>query len=167
MYLLSTFITPPPIHMYTIFCAYGREKEAEAAARCVSFASLAHLNSSPQLHLMTVEYYQRLLGFMVARDQRMREIVVRHRENIANDNDYFYRSDAHPMYSNIIVAAIQAGFEANPCVRVIEALGLVSSTRRFPLCSIKCKYNIDGLQRYAEALLKELVEMAESLPWVD
>jgi len=155
------------IHMYAIFCAYGREKEAEAAARRVSFASLAHLNSSPLLRLMTVEYYQRLLGFIVARDQRTREIVIRHREKIANDNDYVRYSDAHPMYSNIVVAAVQAGFEANPCVRVIEALGLVSSTHRFPLCSIKCKHSTGGLQRYAEALLKELVEMTESLPWVD
>jgi len=60
----------------------------------------------------------------------MREIVIQHREKITNYNDRFCRDDAHTMYSNIIVTAVQAGFEANPCVRVGEALGLVSGTYR-------------------------------------
>ena len=97
---------------------------------------------------------------MVSRDQTMREIVTQRRENITNYNDRFCPDDAHMMYSNIIVTAIQAGFEANPCVRVGEALGLVSSTHRFLLYRISCKYNTGKLQRYAEALPKELVGTA-------
>jgi len=167
-YLPSTCIIPPPIHMYAIFCACGREKEAEAAARRVSFASLAYLNSSPLLRFMTVEHYQRLVEFMVTRDQRMREIAAQHREDIAEDigGRHGCYSDVHKIYSGTIVAAIQAAFEADPCIRVAEALGLVSSTYRFS-CDINCRYNTGGLRSYAEELLKELVEMAESLPWVD
>ena len=73
-YLPSMCIDSPPIHIYAILCVCGRSRDAEAAARCVSFASLASL-SSPLLHLMTVEHYQRLVRFMVARDTEMRKIV--------------------------------------------------------------------------------------------
>ena len=166
-YLPSMCTTPSPIHMYAVFCACGREKEAEAAARRVSFASLAYLNSSPLLRFMTIEHYQRLIGFVVARGQRMREIVSRHREKIMEDGRHPCTDETHSIYSSTIVFPIQAAFEADPCVRVVEALGLVSSTNAFPPCISACRYNIRGLQEYAEGLLKELVEMAESLPWVD
>ena len=151
-YLPSTFVAPPSIHMYAIFCAYGREKEAEAAARRVSFTSLACLNPSPLVRLMTVEYYQRLLGSMVARDRRMREIVSRRREGIMDSGPGLCCDDAHRIYSSIMVVAVQAGFEADPCVRVAEELGLVSSVHALPLCRVDCKYNTSRLQRYAEAL---------------
>jgi len=164
-YLTPVCINPPPIHAYAIFCACGREKEAEAAARRVSFASLASL-SSPLLHLMTIDHYQRLVKFMVARDQKMREIAGKHQTDIANSRSFSCGSDVHRLYSGTIVATIQAAFEADPCVGVVEALGLVSgAASTFPLCSLKCKYGVCGLQKYAEGLLKELVEMVESLQW--
>ncbi|KAF9781556.1 hypothetical protein BJ322DRAFT_230354 [Thelephora terrestris] len=53
-YALSIPIDPPPIHLYVVFSACGREKEAEAAARRVPFTSLAVL-SGPLLPLMTVD----------------------------------------------------------------------------------------------------------------
>ena len=81
-YLPSTCITPPPIHTYAIFCARGREKEAEAAACRVSFASFVYLNSSPLLRFMTVGHHQRLVEFMVARDQGVREISTQHQKKM-------------------------------------------------------------------------------------
>ena len=156
--------------MYAVLCACGREKEAEAAARRISFASLAYLNSSPLLRFMTVEHYQRLIRFMVARDQRMREIVIQHQKHITSYHSSLRdcSNNVHQLYSSNIVAPIQDAFEADPCVRVVEALGLVSSAPfAFPLCEVSCRYNTSGLRKYAEGLLKELVEMAENLPWVD
>ena len=170
-YLPSTCTSPPPIHMYAVLCVCGREKETQAAARRVSFASLAHLNSCPLLRLTTAEHYQRLIQFMIARDQRTREIVSRHRTRIAGAHYRGCDTKAHTIYATDIVAPIQAAFEADPCVRVTEALALAASiTRTFTLCpsqSWQCNYNMAGLQEHAEGLLKELVEMAESLPWVD
>jgi len=165
--LPSVCINPSPIHAYAIFCACGREKEAEAAARRVPFASLASL-SNPLLRLMTIEQYQRLVGFVVARDQKMREIAGKHQKDIARNNSTSCADSAHRLYSGTIVATLQAAFEADPCVRVVEALGLVSSAPfTSPLCKVDCKYSIHGLRRYAEGLLNELVEMAEYLPWAD
>lgn len=170
-YLPSMWTNPLPIHIYAVMCACGREEEALTAARRVSFASLEHLNSSPLLHLMTVEHYQRLAMFMIARDRRIREIVSRHQKHIAVD--YTARCDphAHALYASYIVAPIQAAFKADPCVRVVEALGLVASdTHAFTLCSYAgCKFRCDlgVLRGYGEGLLKELVEMAENLPWAD
>ena len=170
-YLPSMCINPPPIHMYAASCACGRETEAQAAARRVSFASLAHLNSCPLLRLMTVEHYQRLIKFMIARDQRMREIVSRHRSHITNTCYSGCDTKANTIFANNILTSIQAAFEADPCLRVVEALGLAATTTStFTLCtssSHRCKHNMGGLQEYAEGLLKELVEMGETLSWVD
>ena len=166
-YLPSICVGTPPIYMYATLCACGREKEAEASARRVSFASLAYLNSSPLLNFMTAEHYQRLMSFMVARDRRMREIVRKRQGKIAEDSHYRCNlDDVHRLYSSTIVAAVQAAFEADPCLRVAEALGSVCSAPLTPpLCYTICKYNTKGLQKYVGELVKELVEMAESLPW--
>ena len=170
-YLPSMCISPPPIHMYAALCAYGREKEAQAAARRVSFVSLAHLNSCPLLRLMTVEHYQRLINFLIIRDRRMREIVSQRQNKIASDYGCNCNSHAYTLYADRITAWIQAAFEADPCVRAVEALGLVSSGAYvFTLCQsspCKCRHTMDALRWHAGDLLKELVEMAESLPWVD
>ena len=169
-YLPSALVNSPPIHAYAVLCALGGcEKEVEAAARRISFASLASLNSHPLLRLMTTEHYQRLLAFMVARGNRTRQIVERHRAEIGMNRYYFCPSghdDAHRLYSSIIASSLQAAFEENPCVRVIEALGIVSSAPpTFNQCDSDCRYSVRSLRRHAEGLLKELVEMAETLPW--
>ena len=174
-----------PIEMYAILSACGREEEAGTAARRVSFTSLGTLDSSPLLQLITTAQYQRLMSFMTARDRRMREIVTKHHEAIAGgyplDNDPVPRSyfttiagrshscnddPAHRLYSTTITASLQATFEADPCVRVVEALGIVSGALlTFSPCGENCRYNIQGLREYAEGLLKDLVDMAETLPW--
>ena len=47
----------------------------------------------------------------------------------------------------------------------MEALGLaLNAFTTFPLCSIDCRYSVLELRKYAEGLLKELVEMAENIP---
>jgi hypothetical protein len=164
-YLPSMYVDSPPIHIYAILCVCGRKKDAEAAARRVSFTSLASL-SGPLLHLMTIEHYQRLVRFMVARDTEMRKILNRHRESITDIRLLQCCNDAHRLYSGIIVATLQAAFEANPCVQVGEALGLVSSAPlTLSACHDQCKYNVQGLQRYAEGLLRDLTKMAQTLPW--
>ena len=171
-YLQAMCFDSSPIHIYAILCACGREKEAEAVARRVPFASLTSL-PDPLLHLMTVEHYQQLMRFMVARDQMMRQIVTQHREKIVNDSRYNRTTrdnecdDAvHRLYASTIVASLQAAFEEDPCVRVGEALGLASSDSLvFSPCGDHCRYNIRGLQAYAEGLLSDLVRMAETIPW--
>ena len=166
-YLLSTPSDFPPIQTYAILCACGREKEAGAAARRVSFPSLDTLDSNPLLRLITTTQYQRLLSFMTVRDQTMREIVNKHHKDIA-DGYHPCADAAHTLYSSTIVASIQAAFEANPCVQVAEALGLVlSAPCTFTQCGNRCRYNVAGLRGYAEGLLKELVAMAQNLSWED
>ena len=164
-YLPSMYVGSSPVHIYAILCVCGRKKDAEAAARRVSLTSLASL-SGPLLHLMTIEHYQRLVKFTVARDTEMRKIVNRNREAIMDTTPRQCYNDAHRLYSGIIVATLQAAFEANPSVQVGEALGLVS---RAPLtlsaCHDRCKYNVQGLQRYAEGLLHSLTHMAQTHPW--
>jgi len=166
IYFPSTHIDLPPIHIYAILCACGSEKEAEAVARRVPFASLTCLGSR-HLHLMTTVQYHRLVSFLAARHKRMQQIVSQHRGDIVDDT-HCCPATSNKLYSSTIVGAIQAAFEADPCVRVVEALGLVSSgPLKFSLCRVGCKYGVAGLRNYAEGLLNELVEMAESLPWVD
>jgi len=158
----------PPIEMYAILCACGRGEEAGAAARPVPFASLNALDSNPLLQFITTAQYQRLVSLMTARDRRMREIVKLHQKQIQQDtwNHPCPKDTVHYLYSGIIVASLQEAFEANPCVQVAEALGIVSSAPlTFPPCGDRCKYNLQGLRKYAEGLLKELVDMAEALPW--
>lgn len=77
-YLPSTYASSPPIHMYAISCAYGREKEAEVAARRAPLASL-ELLSPPLLQLMTLGQYHQLMKFMVTRDKKMRDVLDRYR----------------------------------------------------------------------------------------
>ena len=158
-----------PIEMYTILCACGREDEAGAAARGVSFASLDSLDSNPLLQLITITQYQRLVSFMTARDRRMREIVKRHQGQLQlrGWSNHWCPSDAsHQLYSGIITASLQAAFEANPCIQVVEALNVVSSaTLTFSPCKDNCRYNLQGLQNCAERLLEEFVTMARELPW--
>ena len=158
----------PPIQIYAILCACGREEEAGAAARRVSFASLSTLDSNPLLQLITATHYQRLMSFMTVRDQRMREILKKHQKQIHSDLwGHSCPKDAlHELYSGIIVASIQEAFEANPCAKISEALGTVSDAPlTFSPCNNHCKYRLKGLRNYAEKLLKELVNMAETLPW--
>jgi len=167
-YLPSTYNTLSPIQIYAILCACGREEEAGAAARRVPFASLKTLDSSPLLQLMTIAQYQRLVSFMTARDQRMREIVNKHHEDIAKGGRYSCKDTAHSLYSSTIVATIQTAFEADPCTRVEKALGLVlSAPCTFPQCEVGCRYNAAGVRKYAEKLLRVLVEMAQNLSWED
>jgi len=165
-YLLSMCLDSPPIHAYAILCACGREKEAEAAARRVSFASLASLSSHPLLRLMSVEHYQRLVRFMVSRDKRMREILSERRAEIERNIPSTCRNPAHQLYTGTIVASLQAAFEANPSVRVAEALGILSSAPlTFSPCGPGCIYNVRWLREYAELVLKDLINVAEKLPW--
>ena len=164
-YLLSTPSDFPPIQTYAILCACDREGEAGAAARRVSFPSLKTLDSNPLLQLITATQYQRLLSFMTVRDQIMREIVDKHRKTIAVG--YHPCNDAaHTLYSGTIVATIQAAFEADPCVQVAEALGLVlAAPYQFTQCGVYCRYNTVRVRGYAEGVLKELVDMAQNLSW--
>ena len=158
----------PPIQMYAILCACGREENAGAVARRISFASLKTLESNPLLQLITATHYQRLVSLITTRDERMRGIIKIHRQRIRDDewNNSCPKDAAHRLYSGIIVASLQAAFEANPCVQVTEALGVVSSyPHTFSPCRSDCRYNLRGLRDYSEGLLKELVEMAEKLPW--
>ena len=167
-YLPSTYGTLSPIQMYTILCACGREEEAGAAARRVPFASLKTLDSSPLLQLITIAQYQRLVSFMTARDQRMREIVSEHHKDVASGGRYSCNDVAHSLYSSTIVVTLQAAFEADPCTQVEKALNLVlSAPCTFKQCGDSCRYNVDGVRKYAEKLLKELVEMAQDLSWED
>ena len=158
----------PPIQMYAILCACGRDEDAGAVARRVSFASLKTLKSNPLLQLITATQYQSLVSFMTARDELMRRIVETHQYRIEKEkwNNSCPEDAAHKLYSGIIVTSLQAAFEANPCIQVTEALGVVSSNPlTFSPCKSDCRYNLQGLRNYAEGLLKELVGMAETLPW--
>ena len=166
-YLPSTYSTLPPIQMYAILCACGREEEAGAATRRVSFASLRTLDSNPLLQLITTTQYQRLVSFMTTRDEKMREIVSWHHGDITKGGCYG-DATSHLLYPSTIVAALQAALEADPCVQAKKALGLVSSAPcTFRPCDNSCKYNATGLRKHAEQLLGELVEMARDLPWGD
>jgi len=164
-YLLSMCLDSPPVHTYAILCVCGREREAEAAARRVSFASLASLSSHPLLRLMTTEHYQRLVGFMVARDKRTREILNERRAGI-QINHYCSYDAAHGLYSGALVTSLQVAFEANPCIQPAEALGVVlNSPFTFSPCGDSCTYNIRYLREFSELVLKDLVKMGEELPW--
>ena len=168
-YLPSTYSNLPPVQIYAILCACGREEEAGAAARRVPFASLKTLDSNPLLQLITTTQYQRLVSFMTARDQRMRQIINKHHGDIAYSRGGCYMTDAaHSLFSSTIVATLQAAFEADPCVQVSEALSIVlHAPCTLKPCSDNCKYNTAGLRNYTEGLLKELVEMAQNLSWED
>jgi hypothetical protein len=167
-YLPSTYSSLLPIQIYAILCACGHEGEAGAAARRVSFASLKTLDSNPLLPLITTTQYQRLASFMTARDERMREIIRRHHGYIARSSGYSCNDNHHSIYSSTIVSTLQAAFEADPCVQVKEALGLVlNAPYTFPQCGGSCRYNVGGVRKYAERLLEELVEMAQNLSWED
>ena len=167
-YLLSICTDSPPIHLYAILCACGREKEAEAAARRIPLESLMPLDSHPLLHLMTIEHYQRLVRFVIARNKRTREIVSKHRARIEGDRGLCPSDAAHRLYPSTMTSSLQAAFEENPCIRVAEALGIVSSAPlMFSPCQNACKYNVQGLRGYAEGLLKELVEMGQNLSLED
>ena len=163
----STYIKFPPLQVYAILCACGREEEAGAAARRIPFASLRTLDSNPLLQFITTAQYQRLVSFMTDRDQKMRQIVNRHHQKISGS--YHRCTDiSHPLYSSTIVFTLQVAFEADPCIQVSEALGLVMRAPcRFKQCGDQCKYNMVGLRECAEGLLKELVEMAQNLSWED
>ena len=157
-----------PLQTYAILCAFGDEKEAEAVTRCTPFASLARPNSSLLLDLMTTMQYHRLVSFMIFRDQRTREIVHRRRKVITSNDFHRCGDPAHQLYSGTVVTTLQAAFEADPCVRVADALTLaLSAPTTFKICQAACRYGTHGLRGYAEGLLKQLIEMAENLPWVN
>ena len=167
-YILSTCLDSPPIQVYAILCFCGREKEAEAIARRISFASLASPHSHPLFRLVDFEHYHRLVRFVVARDKRMREIVSKWQAEMQKGPPWGCNNPPHQLYSGTIASSLQAAFEENPRVQVVEALGIVSGAPlTFSPCEIECRYNVKGLRMRAERLLRELVEMAESLPWVD
>jgi len=171
-YLLSTGLDSSPAHIYVIFCVCGREKEAEAAARLVSFTSLASLNSHHLLRLVTTKHYQRLVGFMDARGKRMREIL---RDRRAEFEGVFPSSCSsliwHQLFVNTVLASLQEAFEANPRVRVAEALSIVLSAfpkhYLFSPCggNRACIYSARRLQEYSESVLNDLIKVAEELPW--
>ena len=164
-HLPSTYDDLSPIEIYVLLCACGREEEAGAAARRVSFASLDTLDLNPLLQGITTAQYQQLVSFMTVRDKRMREILAKHYETIAKSR-YSCDDTSHLLYPSTIIAALQTAFEADPCVQVGEALGFVlDAPRTFPPCGVNCKYNVAGLRKYAEGLLRELVEMARDLSW--
>lgn len=165
-YLLSMCLDSPPVHIYAILCICGREKEAEAAARRISFASLASLSSHPLLRFVTIEHYQRLVKFMVARDKKMREILNKHQVEIQGSLSEDCYDVAHQLYSGTLVTSLQVAFEANPCVQPAEALGIVlNAPLTFSPCMEYCMYNVLRLRKRAELVLKDLVKMAEELPW--
>jgi len=165
-YLLSMCLDSPPVHIYAILSVCGREKEAEAAARRVSFASLASLSSHPLLRLMTAEHYHRLVRFMVARDKRMRDILRNRRAEFEKNLPSPCSNPTHQLYAGTVVALLQAAFEADPRVRVTEALGIVSNiSPTFSPCNIGCVYGVRRLREFAELILKDLVKMGEELPW--
>ena len=168
-YYLPSIHNNSPLQSYGILCACGREKEARAVARRAPFTSSTCPGLSPLLDLMTTKQYHRLMSFMVARDRRTRQIVSEHQAEIRREGSSFCRDDiAHQLCTGAITASIQAAFEENPCVQVVEALGIVSSAPvTFSPCKASCKYNMNELRLHAEGLLEELVEMAENLPWVD
>jgi len=164
-YLLSMSLDSPPVHTYAILCICGREKEAESAARRISFASLASLSSHPLLRLMTVEHYHRLVRFMVARDRGMSEFLKVHQTK--TEKFIVCRDVAHQQYSDTLVASLRVAFEENPCVRPAEALGIVSSV---PLPPSPCTDpDCSGVEQWllecARVALEDLVEMAEGHPW--
>ena len=164
----SAYSNLPPVQMYAILCASGREGDAGAAARRVPFAALETLDSSPLLQLITTTQYQRLVSFMAVRDRKMRQIVNKHHGDIAKFGGHPCNDTPHSLFSSTIVTTIQAAFEADPCTQVAEALSLVSRAPcTFPQCGVRCRYNVAGLRGYAEGLLKELVEMAQKLSWED
>jgi hypothetical protein len=165
-YLAPTWSNFPPIEMYAILCVYGSEKEVGAVARRVSFTSLRTLNSNLLLQFITSTQYQRLVSFLLARDEKMREIASWHHDEIANDGPGSCIDDLHSSYSSTIVATLQAAFGADPCVQVSEALRIVlRDPCTPPQCKGRCRYGPAGLQEYAEGLLKELVEMGQNLSW--
>ena len=167
-YLPPMYSNLPPVQMYAILCACGRERDAGAAARRVSFASLETLDSNPLLQFITTAQYQRLVSFMTVRDRKMRQIVNKHRAKIARSKSYSCKDTAHVLFSSILVGTLQAAFEADPSIQVVEALSLVSRAPcAFPQCGDNCRYNVAGLRDYAEGLLEELVEMVQNLPWED
>ena len=66
------------------------------------------------------------------------------------------------------VATFLAAFEADPCVRATQALDLVlNAPIMFPLCATNGRYGALKHWKYVEGLLKELVQMAENLPWAN
>ena len=117
---------------------------------------------------MTTTRYLRLVHFMSPRDQRTPQIVCRHREDVVNHFSCRCDDAAHRMCPSMMVATFLAAFEAHPCVRATEALDLVLNVPvTFPLCVTNCRYGVLKLWKYVEGLLKELVQMAENLPWVN
>ena len=144
-YLPSTDSIFLPIQMYPILCAYGTEKEVEVAARRASFASLTSLYGT-LLDLMTIEHYQRLMLFMVARDKGMRQIVSQYRAEVWRGPSCL--DATHQLCSNSIIAILQAAFEANPGVQVAEALSLViDAPLALPNCNSNCRFNVHGLRQ--------------------
>jgi len=164
-HLLSTCLDSPYVHTYAILCICGSEKETEAAARRVSFASLASLSSHPMLGLMTVEHYQRLVRFIVARDKGMWEILNRRQAEVERSILPLCRDIAHQQYSDTLLASVRVAFEANPCVRPTEAPGIILSIPHPSSPCRGCAYVEQWLREYAEFVLKELVKMAEGLQW--
>ena len=166
-YLLpSVWADSPPLQLYAILCVCGHEQEAEVVARRVPFASLSSF-SGPLLELINIEHYHRLVGLVATRDKTMREIVTRHRDAIVRDHG---SSGAcgdfpHESYAYVMVATIQAAFEENPGIRVSEALGTVFGAAIFFPCRTSCKFRTQGVQRFAERLVGELVAMAGGLSW--
>ena len=159
-------IDSPPIHLYALHSACGRKKEAEAVARRIPLASLDSLPGF-LLQLMTVENYHQLVRFVISRSKKTQDIARRYKEDLAAKVRRTGIDDTlHASYPNAIVSILQAAFEADPCVRTTEALGLVlNSLAPHPRCEFYCIFQARKLQEIAEELLGELVRMGETHPW--
>jgi hypothetical protein len=165
---LSSPHSLPPIDIYANLCACGREKEAEAVARSIPLASLDSL-SAPLLQLMTLEHYHQLVQFVIARSKRSRQITHRHQVALKQELDGTSCDNAlHQSYVVVVAVVLRSRFANDPCVRTTEALGIVLNSPVESLhCGHNCRLQGQRLQKSAEGLLGELVQMAKTLPWKD
>ena len=86
-----------------------------------------------------------LVSFMTTRDEKMQEKVKWHKGWIQEGKGYKCPQDtAHKLYSAVIATLIQVAFKANPCIQVMEALGMVSRAPvMFTPCGDNCKYSLE------------------------
>ena len=152
-----------PLQRYAIFCACGQEATAEDLARNAPLTSIDHLD--PVCDLLTAAQHRRLVHFMVGREQRMREIVSRHREGISGADFGPCGDAAHRLYFDMAIDDVQAAFEADPCFQLDGLEFAPKESIPVSPCTYPCKFNRIGIRKYAETLLGELVDMAKTHPW--
>ena len=127
----------------------------------------AMLKSHPLLRLMTVAHYHRLVKFMVARDKSMQEILNDCQAELERNLPSACSNNIHRLYSGTVVASLQTAPEADPCVRVAKAFGVVSASAPRALLPSwgECVYSMRRLREFKELVLKYFFRMAEKLPW--